>query len=270
MLKYLVITLALALVLILSIHPSTPREEPTGNKVMVLLYHHFVEGEPTNPWELNQDDFAAQMEYLAQEGYRTLSLEEFYFYHQEGDFPPQSILLTFDDAYYSFYEIAYPILKEYSLQAVLYPIVESIPGLMIGESFSRYVSFAQMRKMQESGLIDFGSHSYGLHHFREDETPLVEPHEGEDEEAYRQRIRVDLRVSRDLLSLQLDQEINSLAWPFGMTTPSAQEIAQEVGYTLLLCGQPGLVTPRTPLTCIPRYSVTSGSLEEFIRLLRRL
>lgn len=268
MLKYLMLTLMM--VFMLSIHPSIPSEVSPGNKAMVLLYHHFVTEEPTNPWELNRDDFAGQMQYLAQEGYRTLSLEEFYHYHQQGAFPPQSLLLTFDDAYYSFYTMAYPILQEYSLKAVLFPIVEFIPGLKMGETFSRYVSFSEMREMQESGLIDYGSHSYGLHHFRNHEIPLVEPYEGEDTEAYRQRILVDLRVSRDLLSLQLGEEIESLAWPYGLSTPLAQEVALEVGYSMLFSGHPGLVTPRTPLTCIPRYSVTSGSLEEFIRLLRRL
>lgn len=266
--KIFVITLLLFV--IISFHPSLPGGECQSHTVMVLLYHHFVEGEPITPWELNREDFALQMKYLKEEGYRTLSLEEFYSFYQQREFPPKSVLLTFDDAYHSFYTIAYPILLEYGLQGVVYPIVEFIPGLQREGSYSQYLSFSEMRELQESGLVEFGSHTYGLHHFREDETPFIEPYENETEEEYRKRILVDLRLSRDLLSLQLDREISSLAWPYGMKTPIAEEIALEVGYEILLCGEPGLVTRNTPLTCIPRYSITSGSLEDFIRLLRRL
>lgn len=260
----------LFLVLILSYQPSILGGERQGNVAMVLIYHHFVEGEPITPWELNKDDFALQMRYLKEEGYRALSLEEFYSFHRQGEFPPQAVLLTFDDGYYSFYSIAFPILKELGLNAVVYPIVASTPGLQREASYSRYLSFSEMRELQESGLVEFGSHSYGLHYFREDDTPFIEPLEGETEEEHRERILKDLRVSRDLLSLQLDREILSLAWPYGMSTEVAQEIALEVGYEILLCGDPGLVTRSTPLTCIPRYSITSGSLTDFIRLLRRL
>lgn len=256
----------------LTFQSSIPGEESEerSKAMMVLLYHHFVDGEPVSEWELNIEDFAAQMEYLKKEGYRTLSLEEFCAYHEKGEFPPKSVLLTFDDAYESFYTHAYPVLYEYGLKSVVYPILEYTPGLLRKTIYSPHLSFSQMRELQESNLVEFGSHTYGLHHFRQDQTPYIEPEEGESEEEYRERILVDLRVSRDLLYLQLDSEILSLAWPFGMSTPLAQEIALEVGYEVLLCGQPGLVTSKTPLTCIPRYSITSGSLQDFIRLLRRL
>lgn len=240
-----------------------------GDQAMVLLYHHFVQGAATSPWELNVDDFASQMAYLSRENYQTLSLEEFIFYHERGEFPPQSILLTFDDAYYSFYSLAYPILSKYELKAIVFPIIEFVPGLEMQPYYSKYLSFRQMRKLLKDNLVEFGSHSYGLHHFREDGTPFIQPYQGEGEEEYYQRILIDLRLSRDLLSLQLEKEIISLAWPYGMNTPLALEIGIEVGYRLFFCGEPGMVTSKTPLTCIPRYSITSGCLEDFKILLAR-
>ena len=241
-----------------------------GEGVRVLLYHHLVEGEPASEMELSREDFAAQMDYLYQHGYQVLSLEEFIEFYNQGEFPADSVLITFDDGYYSFYSHAYPVLLKYDFPAVIFPVIEYMPGLEREQLYTDYLSFHHLRLMdRDSGLVETGSHTYNLHYLTEEGLPAVKQKEDEGDEEYRERIMRDLRVSRDLLELQLDQKIISLAWPFGEDTELARELAEKLGYQLLFSGHPGVVTPETDLGDIPRYSVFRGDLDYFNRLMQR-
>ncbi len=80
------------------------------NLVRVLTYH----------WIEDALGFEQQMEFLSQKSH-VLSMPEF----EDGIFgraalPPQSVVITFDDAYQNFEECAWPILKSYSLPACLF------------------------------------------------------------------------------------------------------------------------------------------------------
>ncbi len=224
---------------------------------------------PENGSEINVADFEAQMKYLHNHGYRTLSLEEFLTYYQEGAFPKKSVLLTFDDGYRSFYTRAYPVLTKYQFRAVIFPIVGLTPGLARRLVWSPHLSFHEIRLMdKESGLIDVGSHTFDLHHHRSsDGKPAVFPGPDEGPSEYVRRIRKDLRVSKDLLELETDHQITALAWPYGAFSDRARFIAQQLGYQMFFTTRPGIFTPDASFLDIPRFLIQYGSLEEFQRLM---
>lgn len=239
--------------------------------VIILIYHHLVEGEARDDSEINVLDFALQMEYLADNNYQTLSLDELIYCHREGKFPPRGVLITFDDGYFSFYEHAYPILVRHNLRATIFPVVSFTPGLQRRINWSDHLTFHHLRYMsKESGLIDIGSHTFDLHFTWEDERPAIMRRKGEGDEHYLGRIRKDLLVSKELLELETDHQIISLAWPYGETTREAAKIAHELGYKLLFTTNPGLFTSGSSLASIPRNHVQTGSLEDFTQLLHTL
>lgn len=236
--------------------------------VIILTYHHLVEDEPQDDSEIRIQDFAEQMKYLSENGYQTLSLDELMNYYRDGTFPPRGVLITFDDGYFSFYQHAYPILVRYNFKAAIFPVVGLTPGLQRRITWMDHLTFHHMRYMsKESGLLDIGSHTFDLHFTREDEKPAIMPEKGEKDENYRNRIRKDLLVSKELLELQTDHEIISLVWPYGETTETACEIALELGYELLFTTESGLFTAQSSLAAIPRDHVQTGSLDDFIQLL---
>ncbi len=238
-------------------------------EVIVLTYHHLVEGEPENGAELNYQDFAAQMEYLADNDYQVLSEKEFYNYRDKQEFPENSVLLTFDDGYHSFKEYALPVLEEHDFPAVVFPIISSMPGFETRIIFSERLSFSQMRGLLNSELeVTFGSHSYDLHRYKND-VPLIEQQPDEDNDDYHCRLRRDLRLSRDLLEDQLDRqhEIVSLAWPYGYSSDEAREIARELGFELQFKLGDRPYIPGQDDCQIPRLGVISGDLNCFIELL---
>ena len=131
------------------------------------------------------DSFEEKLKYLAQNGYRTLSGQEFRA-SMSGEIaiPPHSVLLTFDDGRASLYSVAFPLLQKYGFRAVAF----IIPGLIpeTAPPAQTYADFAsghasaedllerergeeplcsweELETMHESGVIDFQSHTL-YHH----------------------------------------------------------------------------------------------------------
>lgn len=243
------------------------QEKGKSKQVIILAYHHLTEDEPQSGAELEVEKFKEQMEFLHENNYNTLSLKELWEYHEKGYFPANSIVITFDDGYRSFYTKAYPVLEKYGFNASVFPIVSLTPGLERKELWIDHLSFSDMREMN-SELICFGSHTYDLHYYTEEDRPAIKQKGDENEEAYKERIEKDLSLSKDLLELQTDQEIFSLAWPYGVETDTARQIALDLEYKLLFTIVEKPFSAEMSLQEIPRFSITDETLEEFEKLLK--
>lgn len=226
--------------------------------VPVLMYHHLVTEAPRADSELHVDCFRRQMDYLHEQGFVTLSLEQFRQHHAAGWFPERSLLITFDDGYRSFLEHAYPVLRGYGFSSVMFPVVALRPGLQRVIVWADHLSFHEIRRMSnDGGLLEVGSHSYDLHHETEDGIAAIlrQPHESEAER--RSRVYDDLLTSRLILDHQVDTDVVALAWPYGVYDPVSVDIATELGFSLLFTTDEGYVTRDTPLTAIPRFNVAA-------------
>jgi len=69
---------------------------------------------------MSPDLFASRLTTLSQSGCNVLSLGEALLRLKQGTLPPQSVVLTFDDGYFNFYQYAYPILRRFNYPATVY------------------------------------------------------------------------------------------------------------------------------------------------------
>jgi peptidoglycan/xylan/chitin deacetylase (PgdA/CDA1 family) len=133
--------------------------------------------------DVQPDTFERQLRYLVDNGYRTLDLDEYGAAAGKGR-PKRSVLLTFDDATWTFWAYAFPLLLKYDCTAVLYAvpsIVERDPerhpnlrdvrqgdatasALNSRECTAPICSWRELQEMQATGRVDVQSHS--LHHAR--------------------------------------------------------------------------------------------------------
>jgi peptidoglycan/xylan/chitin deacetylase (PgdA/CDA1 family) len=107
------------------------------------------------------------LEFLERNGYRTLGIEEYFSAAREGGGkqPGRRVLLTFDDARRSFWEVVYPILEERGARATVF-----VPTQWIGASrfsgrpdpaeSSAFMTWAQIARCEESYFVDVESHSH--------------------------------------------------------------------------------------------------------------
>jgi len=210
--------------------------------VPVLMYHYIR----VNP---NQDDkvgfrlsvspqnFAAQMNYLAQQGYHTISLDDlggFFFSH--ASLPSKPIIFTFDDGYSDFYTAAYPILKSHGFKAVSFVITGfvGIPG---------FLTWSQIDEMKSSGLVFFGSHT--VHHLS---LPSI---------AF-DKIQSELTQSKKELEQHLGYPINWMAYPYGSVNKAVVDTALQSGYVGAFGTNRGTYQSTDFIYTLPRIRIGGG------------
>lgn len=95
--------------------------------VAILGYHSFIESDKrivqniTDNMIMDIEIFEEQLKYLKKHNYKTLTLEEFNCFHQGNcKIPRKSVLITMDDGYQSNYDLAFPLLKKYDMNAVVF------------------------------------------------------------------------------------------------------------------------------------------------------
>ena len=99
--------------------------------IPVLMYHHVL---PESGFIASTvEQFEAQMRFLAENRWHTLTSEEFAaFKRREFSPPKKSLLITFDDGWRDNAVYAYPILKKYRLKATIFLVTEWIEQASVG------------------------------------------------------------------------------------------------------------------------------------------
>lgn len=206
---------------------------PTGvgldhyQTVPVLCYHRFGSG--VSKMQVTPERFEEQLAWLARNQYRVLRLSELQrFLAAEEPLPARSVVITIDDGYESVHRHAYPLLKKYGFTATLFVYTDFVGA---GDA----LSWAQLREMAASGVIDIQAHS-------KTHRNLIQRREGETDAAYRQNIDAEVRQPRALLESRLAAagvKVRHYAYPFGDANELVLEALKREGYEMGVTVNPG-------------------------------
>ena len=139
----------------------------------ILMYHHLTENSMDSNFSKDimwVGQFRRHMELLQENGYQTVSLDDLIAFGESGTpLPDNPVMITFDDGYESVYTLAYPILQELDMQAVVFPV-----GVSVGEDtykgtdmpITPHFTWEQGAEMAASGTISVQSHTYDMHQWR--------------------------------------------------------------------------------------------------------
>lgn len=121
--------------------------------VPILMYHHV--GAPyRTQFNVPLEDFEAQMNYLAQNGYTTVSIAQIAAaLRGEGSLPPCPVAITFDDGYANVYNNALPVLQKHGFRATFYVVTGYISVT------KTFMNWDQLRHLSSLGM-EIGAHSY--------------------------------------------------------------------------------------------------------------
>ncbi len=221
---------------------------PTPSHLPILMYHRVAPfgGYKAARWRVNPQLFDDQMRYLVENGFRTITLEEWYNYKTvRKPMPQRTILLTFDDGFDDFAVYAWPILQNYGLGAINY-LVSSLVGranewdAAMGESVP-LMNWDTIKRLRDEGC-EFGSHTCSHKHL----TGLTT-----DEIAY------ELAHSRAVLQKELGLPITSIAYPFGDYDPIVAHIAGACGYDFAVTCDGSMASYESKLLQLPREEVAN-------------
>ncbi|MFM0071982.1 response regulator [Paraburkholderia sediminicola] len=122
----------------------------------VLMYHHVSES--NGSLNISPECFESQMNWLARNGYVTLTADEFTRFLRGAPMPDKSILLTFDDGYLDNYIHAHPCLERYGFNAVMFLVTGRIHDGPVRPAMTaraaRSMSHAECEQRVQAGRSD--------------------------------------------------------------------------------------------------------------------
>lgn len=204
--------------------------------LVVLQYHHIASDTPAVT-SISPEGFAEHMALLEQEGMVIVDLLDAMTRLRAGEtLPAKAVAITFDDAYQSIFDNAYPLLKERQ-----WPFTVFVNTLAVDQNHNSVMSWDALREMSKNkGLI--ANHAQSHPYF-------VEPPQGQDVKRWydreingaEARIRQEIGVSHKLF-----------AYPYGEFTLELAHWLKEQGY-IAFGQQSGAIGAHSHMQALPRY-----------------
>lgn len=221
----------------------------------ILLYH--AVGEPVEiEWPpsliMPASLFESHLQYLTQEGYKVVSVEELVKLLQNGDSLDKVVAMSFDDGYRNNHSDALPLLKKYNAKASFY-IVQRDIGKTI------YMSKDNLLELLDNGM-EIGSHT--INHAP---LALIDP----------KYLPWEVGSAKKFIEKNLDGYVlKGIAYPNGGYNAKVLEAVMEYEFTYGLTGKVGANTQqsfhKSPFE-LQRISIVDdgNGLEGFKRRLER-
>ena len=197
---------------------------PSANALVILQYHHIDDSTPYST-STAPERFEAHLKLLDELGATIVRLEDAII--RDPDLLPDAaggndtelrIAITFDDAFASIYEKAFPLLSERQWPFTIF-VAPNLVGLN-----RQYLSWDQLEEMQAGGAT-IANHSLGHEH-------LIRLEPGESEADWLARIKANTLAAERVLTEQLGVRPKLYALPYGEYRPSLVQQLHEMGYTV--------------------------------------
>lgn len=193
--------------------------------------------------------FAAQLEYLREQGYRTMPLKQLCDQLEQGrPLPRKTVVLTFDDGFRNNASTVLPLLHTYGFTATLF-LVTGYTGKRIGWTRTADIpelemaSWDEVRQMAE-GEFDIGAHSVShpnLCRLSVDE------------------IRREIADSKHEIEDRIGRAVTLFAYPYGEYDSRIQGIVEELGFAGAVTLVDGRTRPGDERSALKRINVTGIS-----------
>jgi len=232
---------------------STPTPTPlpatfpvVQDPVPILMYHYIrPDPGPTDPvgqgLSVSPELFAAQIAYLSEGGYTTITMAELAdAWNGRRALPAKPVVLTFDDGYRDFYTDAWPILRQYGFSATVYLIADVIDQ-------PAYLTADMILELDSSGQVDFGSHTV-----THPELPALDDTEAERE----------IAGSKQMLEDRLNHPVRTFCYPVGRYSERDVALVSAAGYELAVTTEWGSAIPSMDHHLLSRIRISGWTTVE--------
>ena len=224
--------------------------------IPILMYHSVADTAPPGlqTWTATPAQFAAQMAWLAEQGYTALTVSQFTQLRQNpAQLPARPVLLTFDDGYANFLRTAMPIMAKYDFAATLYVTTGFVDCQrhLFGPQ-PEMLTWAQLREVQHSTRVEIGAHTH-------DHSPL-------DRLAPADAAR-EINTPKQKLAQHLGQRIDSFCYPFGFNNAAVRQQVRAAGYTSACAIYYRMSAPNEAAFALSRFLIAdTTNINEFAQL----
>jgi peptidoglycan/xylan/chitin deacetylase (PgdA/CDA1 family) len=219
-----------------------------GKYVVPILMYHSVNPAASRKTMLavTPETFERQMRFLKNNHYNVITLQGLAdLIREKSKIPYRTIVITIDDGYKDIYTYAFPILKKYNLPATLFIIVNEV-----GRPQGDRLSWDDIKVMQDSGLMVFGSHTLG---------PEILTKIKSEEELRRQ-----IFTSRQILEEKLGKKVDVFSYPEGRFNGKIRRLVIDAGYSAAVATNPGKSYPSNDVFALKRLRISENAANMFI------
>ena len=220
----------------------------------VLAYHSVVDESAAEnqkhyfPQTISAQTLIKHFNWLKENGYNVISWQQVIDAENgKGTLPDNAVLLSFDDGYETMYNVVFPLLKAYNYPAVFAPVTGwldtpanqkiAYADKMLDRSV--FATWAQVKEMEQSGLVEVASHTHNLHNGIKANpsggqlpaviAPEYKNGKYETEDAYKNRLRSDFALTVQKLANHIGKKPRVMVWPYGQFNDVAVQIARQAG-----------------------------------------
>ncbi|MCL2577259.1 MAG: polysaccharide deacetylase family protein [Defluviitaleaceae bacterium] len=222
-------------------------------KVPVLLYHHIIPDalnteHRNNGAVISLEDFEAQMSYLYQNDFTAITLTQLENYlFNSVPLPEKSVMIHFDDGYYSNFVHAMPILERYGFIAQLFLIGKAVYDRGDTQPPMNYEAFTFTAAKTIEGteyVFETANHTFAKHHLVEGTPYTAFVYYGRD------------TIIQDLLRcFDFVNDHRAFAYPQGQYSEETIEILEYLGITMAFTTQSGYITSDSNNMLLPRFVI---------------
>ena len=212
------------------------------------MYHRFEENKYPST-NIKIDVFKKHIEMIRENGIRFINPSNFE-NELKNNKKERKLLLTIDDGYQSFYENAWPILKESKIPFILF-----ISTREVGKR--GYMSWENIKDIEKYDFVEIGNHSH-THDY------LID---FEDRD-----IKNDLEKSISIFKNKLGKNSSFFSYPFGEYSSSLKNIVIDLGFKYAFGQHSGVVDHTKNFFEMPRFPINEkyGETERFETILKTL
>ena len=212
------------------------------------MYHRFDENKYPST-NIRMDAFKKQIEIIEKEKIVFVDPIDFdqYLFLKKGK---RKILLTIDDAFNSFYENAWPILKERKIPFILFVNTKEIGTF-------NYMNWEQIKEIHKEDFTAIGNHSHSHEYLVEKDSSTI---------------MNDITKSMKIFKKELGKNSIFFSYPFGEYSLEFKKIIKSLGFKYAFGQHSGVIDETKDLFELPRFPINEkyGDLKRFKTLIKTL
>ena len=216
--------------------------------IISLMYHRFEENKyPSTNIKLK--DFKEHLNIIRENNIRFVNPNNFE-QNLKDNKNQRKVLLTIDDGFSSFYENAWPILKEKKIPFILFVSTREVGS-------NNYMTWDQIKELDKENFVEIGNHSH-THEYLVDESYEI--------------IRKDIEQSISIFKNELGKNSKFFSYPFGEYSLKFKSLIQSLGFKYAFGQHSGVMDETKDLYELPRFPINEkyGEIKRFTSLTRTL
>ena len=178
-----------------------------------IITYHNISNNDSDRWATAPSFFESEMKWLAGQGYKGVSLKDFY-----KDIEQKKVfVLTFDDGYRDFFDVAMPILDKLDFKATIFIVSGLIGFISCWRTANLQPPLLKWDEIQEIANAGYEIGSHGVYHsdfFR----------------LSKEKLEQEIAESKKLIEGKTGIPVVSFSYPWNRCNEQILDIVKKAGY----------------------------------------